>query len=66
VPESQWTARPFNVPREQAGALFVAGTTAYAAVHAVSLRAGDTLVVSALPAGSGRWWCSSQPTRVPR
>ena len=47
------TARPSNVPWEQAGALFVAGTTAYAAVHAVSLRAGDTLVVSGAAGGVG-------------
>jgi NADPH:quinone reductase-like Zn-dependent oxidoreductase len=53
VPESQLTARPPNVPWEQAGALFVAGTTAYAAVHAVSLRAGDTLVVSGAAGGVG-------------
>jgi len=53
VPESQLTARPSNVPWEQAGALFVAGTTAYAAVHAVSLRVGDTLVVSGAAGGVG-------------
>jgi NADPH:quinone reductase-like Zn-dependent oxidoreductase len=53
VPESQLTARPANVPWEQAGALFVAGTTAYAAVRAVSLRAGDTLVVSGAAGGVG-------------
>ena len=53
VPESQLTARPSNVPWEQAGALFVAGTTAYAAVHAVSLRVGDTLVVSGAAGGGG-------------
>ena len=32
--------RPANVPREQAGALFVAGTTAYAAVRAVRSARG--------------------------
>jgi NADPH:quinone reductase-like Zn-dependent oxidoreductase len=53
VPEGQLTARPANVPWEQAGALFVAGTTAYAAVRAVSLRAGDTLVVSGAAGGVG-------------
>jgi NADPH:quinone reductase-like Zn-dependent oxidoreductase len=53
VPANQLTARPSNVPWEQAGALFVAGTTAYAAVHAVSLRAGDTLVVSGAAGGVG-------------
>ena len=53
VPENQLTARPPNVPWEQAGALFVAGSTAYAAVHAVSLRAGDTVVVSGAAGGVG-------------
>ena len=38
--------RPAHVSWEQAGALFVAGTTAYAAVRAVSLSAADTVVVS--------------------
>src|ERR1700735_2491111 len=42
--------RPANVSWEQAGALFVAGTTAYAAVRSVGssggLSAGDTVVVS--------------------
>jgi NADPH:quinone reductase-like Zn-dependent oxidoreductase len=47
------THRPHNVPWEAAGALFVAGTTAYAAVRAVSLTSGDTLVVSAAAGGVG-------------
>ena len=38
--------RPDNVLWEEAGALFVAGTTAYAAVRAVSAGSGDTVVVS--------------------
>jgi len=45
--------RPANVPWEQAGALFVAGTTAYAAVRAVALNAGDTVVVSGAAGGVG-------------
>jgi NADPH:quinone reductase-like Zn-dependent oxidoreductase len=45
--------RPANVAWEQAGALFVAGTTAYAAVRSVALRAGDTVVVSGAAAGVG-------------
>ena len=45
--------RPAHVPWEQAGALFVAGTTAYAAVRAVSLIAGDTVVVSGAAGGVG-------------
>ena len=45
--------RPAHVSWEQAGALFVAGTTAYAAVRAVSLTAGDTVVVSGAAGGVG-------------
>jgi NADPH:quinone reductase-like Zn-dependent oxidoreductase len=45
--------RPRNVPWEQAGALFVAGTTAYAAVRSVGLSAGDTVVVSGAAGGVG-------------
>jgi NADPH:quinone reductase-like Zn-dependent oxidoreductase len=47
------TTRPPNVPWEQAGALFVAGTTAYSCVRAVSLKAGDTVVVSGAAGGVG-------------
>jgi NADPH:quinone reductase-like Zn-dependent oxidoreductase len=45
--------RPPNVSWEQAGALFVAGTTAYAAVRSVGLNAGDTVVVSGAAGGVG-------------
>jgi NADPH:quinone reductase-like Zn-dependent oxidoreductase len=45
--------RPAHVSWEQAGALFVAGTTAYAAVRAVSVTAGDTVVVSGAAGGVG-------------
>jgi NADPH:quinone reductase-like Zn-dependent oxidoreductase len=45
--------RPKNVSWEQAGALFVAGTTAWAAVKAVSLNPGDTVVVSGAAGGVG-------------
>lgn len=47
------TARPQAVPWEVAGALAVAGTTAYAAVRAVSLKPGDTVAVSAAAGGVG-------------
>ena len=47
------TLRPSNVPWEQAGALFVAGATAYAAVRAVSVGEGDTIVVSGAAGGVG-------------
>jgi NADPH:quinone reductase-like Zn-dependent oxidoreductase len=45
--------RPPNVSWEQAGGLFVAGTTAFAAVRAVDLKAGDTVVVSGAAGGVG-------------
>ena len=45
--------RPRNVSWEQAGALFVAGTTAYAAVRSVALSTGDTVVVSGAAGGVG-------------
>src|ERR1700694_3660742 len=45
--------RPRNVSWEVAGSLFVAGTTAYAAVRAVSLQSGDTLAVSGAAGGVG-------------
>ena len=47
------TPRPPDVPWEQAGALFVAGGTAYAAVRAVSAGEGDTVVVSGAAGGVG-------------
>jgi NADPH:quinone reductase-like Zn-dependent oxidoreductase len=45
--------RPKGISWEQAGGLFVAGTTAWAAVKAVSLREGDTVVVSGAAGGVG-------------
>ncbi len=53
VDESQVTLKPANVTWEQAGGLFVAGTTAYAAIQALSLKPGDTVVVSAAAGGVG-------------
>jgi NADPH:quinone reductase-like Zn-dependent oxidoreductase len=46
-------ARPSSVPWDVAGSLFVVGTTAYAAVRAVSLVKGDTVVVSGAAGGVG-------------
>ncbi|HVB33086.1 MAG TPA: NADP-dependent oxidoreductase [Patescibacteria group bacterium] len=40
------TLKPASVPWEVAGSLAVAGSTAYASVRAVSLKAGDTVAVS--------------------
>ncbi len=45
--------KPANVPWEAAGALFVAGTTAYAAVRAVAAGPGDTVVVAGAAGGVG-------------
>jgi NADPH:quinone reductase-like Zn-dependent oxidoreductase len=47
------TARPAAVPWPAAGSLFVAGATAYAAVRAVALTTGDTVVVSGAAGGVG-------------
>jgi len=53
VPADQLTAKPADVPWEVAGALFVAGTTAYAAVRAVALQPGDTVAVAGAAGGVG-------------
>jgi NADPH:quinone reductase-like Zn-dependent oxidoreductase len=47
------TSKPAGVSWEVAGSLYVAGTTAYAAVRAVSLKPGDTVVVSGAAGGVG-------------
>jgi NADPH:quinone reductase-like Zn-dependent oxidoreductase len=53
VPAENLTAKPSGVPWDVAGALFVAGTTAYAAVHAVAAGPGDLVVVSGAAGGVG-------------
>jgi len=47
------TPKPAEVPWEVAGSLFVVGATAWAAVRAVNLSAGDTVVVSGAAGGVG-------------
>jgi NADPH:quinone reductase-like Zn-dependent oxidoreductase len=47
------TPKPAAVPWPAAGGLFVAGVTAYAAVRAVALNPGDTVVVSGAAGGVG-------------
>jgi NADPH:quinone reductase-like Zn-dependent oxidoreductase len=47
------TAKPVGVPWEIAGAIPVAGATAWAAVRAVDLKPGDTVVVSGAAGGVG-------------
>jgi NADPH:quinone reductase-like Zn-dependent oxidoreductase len=53
VPADQLTRKPAGVSWEAAGALFVAGTTAYATVRAVGASPGDTVVVSGAAGGVG-------------
>ena len=53
VSAEQLVRRPPAVPWDVAGALFVAGTTAYAAVRAVQVKAGDTVVISGATGGVG-------------
>jgi NADPH:quinone reductase-like Zn-dependent oxidoreductase len=53
VEEANLTHRPSGVSWEAAGSLYVAGTTAYAAVRAVALCPDDTVVVSAAAGGVG-------------
>jgi len=53
VPADQLTHKPAGVSWETAGALFIAGTTAYATVRAVRASSGDTVVVSGAAGGVG-------------
>ena len=53
APADQLVRKPERVSWEAAGALFVAGTTAYAAVRAVGAGSGDTVVVSGAAGGVG-------------
>jgi NADPH:quinone reductase-like Zn-dependent oxidoreductase len=53
VPAEQLMIKPKGVSFEVAGGLFVAGTTAYAAIRAVGLAAGETIVVAGAAGGVG-------------
>jgi len=53
VEQTDVVAKPPSVPWDVGGALFVAGTTAFAAVEAVALSPRDTVVVSAAAGGVG-------------
>jgi NADPH:quinone reductase-like Zn-dependent oxidoreductase len=53
VPPDHLTTRPPEVPWEVAGALYVAGATAWAAVRAVAPQPGETVAVSAAAGGVG-------------
>ena len=66
VEAANLTARPAGVSWEAAGALFVAGTTAYAAVRAVSAGPGDIVVVSGAAGGWDRSPSSSAAAAAAR
>ncbi|MDQ2789034.1 MAG: NADP-dependent oxidoreductase [Actinomycetota bacterium] len=53
VPEAQLIAKPAGLAWEVAGALDVAGTTAYAAVRGVDPQPGEVVAVSAATGGVG-------------
>jgi len=53
VPADQLIAKPTDISWEAAGSLYVVGVTAFAAVRAVDISAGDTVVVSAAAGGVG-------------
>jgi NADPH:quinone reductase-like Zn-dependent oxidoreductase len=53
VPADQVTAKPAGVSWEVAGALYVAGSTAYAAVGSVDLGKGDTVAIAGAAGGVG-------------
>jgi NADPH2:quinone reductase len=53
VPTSQLIRKPPELSWEVAGCLYVVGCTAYAAVRAVGVTGGDTVVVSAAAGGVG-------------
>jgi NADPH2:quinone reductase len=53
VPADQLISKPTDLSWEAAGALYVVGVTAFAAVRAVDAGEGDTVVVSAAAGGVG-------------
>lgn len=53
VPAEQLIRKPAGMTWEVAGSLYVVGSTAYAAVRAVEVQRGDTVVVSAAAGGVG-------------
>ncbi|WP_280382968.1 NADP-dependent oxidoreductase [Nocardia wallacei] len=53
VPAEQVAPKPAGLSWDVAGSLFVAGTTAFAAVRAVAAKQGDTVAVSAAAGGVG-------------
>lgn len=53
VPTDQLAAKPAGVPWDVAGSLYVAGSTAYAAVASVHLTAQDTVAIAGAAGGVG-------------
>jgi len=53
VPAGQLTAKPPEMSWDVAGSLYVAGTTAYAAVRAVALKPGETVAIAGAAGGVG-------------
>jgi NADPH2:quinone reductase len=53
VPADQLISKPTDLSWEAAGSLYVVGVTAFAAVRAVDISDGDTVVVSAAAGGVG-------------
>jgi NADPH:quinone reductase len=53
VPADQLISKPSDLSWEAAGALYVVGVTAFAAVRAVDIKEGDTVVVSGAAGGVG-------------
>jgi NADPH2:quinone reductase len=53
VPADQVIRKPADLGWPEAGALYVVGVTAFAAVRAVDIKEGDTVVVSAAAGGVG-------------
>lgn len=53
VEEANLTPKPPSVSWEVAGALFVAGTTAYASVKAVGVKKGDKVIIAGAAGGVG-------------
>jgi NADPH:quinone reductase-like Zn-dependent oxidoreductase len=53
VPAEQLVRKPADLGWPEAGALYVVGVTAFAAVRAVDIAEGDTVVVSAAAGGVG-------------
>jgi NADPH:quinone reductase-like Zn-dependent oxidoreductase len=53
VPAGNLTPRPAAVPWDVAGALFAAGSTAWAALRAVGASSGDVIVISGAAGGVG-------------